>query len=88
MFKALSCITNRLDSVNDTYATALVTYTLMLAKHSNASKMMKLLKDKAVKEGRVEIFSKPGCPLVLLHYHRIQSFTFEVTFLTSNVSLL
>ena len=85
MFKALSCITNRLDSVNDTYATALVTYTLMLAKHSNVSKMMKLLKDKAVKEGRVE---KPGCPLVLLYYHRIQSFTFEVTFITSNVSLL
>ena len=60
VFKALSCIKNQLDSVNDTYATALVTYTLMLAKHSNASKMMKLLKDKAVKEGRVEIFSKPA----------------------------
>ena len=52
--KALSCITSRLDSINDTYATALVTYTLMLAKHSDASKMMKLLRDKAVKKGNIE----------------------------------
>ena len=51
--KALSCITSRLDSIKDTYATALVTYTLMLAKHSDASKMMKLLRDKAVKKGNI-----------------------------------
>ena len=51
--KALSCITSRLDSINDTYATALVTYTLVLANHSEASKIMKSLRDKAVKKGNI-----------------------------------
>ena len=53
VFKALSCITSRLDSIKDSYGIALVTYTLMLAKHSYASKMMKLLRDKAVKKGEI-----------------------------------
>ena len=53
--EALSCITSRLDSIEDTYATALVTYTLMLANHSDASKMMKLLREKAVKKGRIQV---------------------------------
>ena len=51
--KALSCIASRLDSITDSYATALVTYTLMLANHSDASKMMKLLRERAVKQGRI-----------------------------------
>ena len=55
MSEALSCITSRLDSIEDTYATVLVTYTLMLANHSDASKMMKLLREKAVKKGRIQI---------------------------------
>ena len=59
--EALSCITNRLDSIEDTYATALVTYTLMLANHSDASKMMKLLREKAVKKGRIQISPAPVC---------------------------
>ena len=59
--EALSCITHRLDSIEDTYATALVTYTLMLANHSDASKMMKLLRGKAVKKGRIQISPAPIC---------------------------
>ena len=59
MSKALSCITSRLDSIKDSYATALVSYTLMLAKHSDASKMMKVLRDKAVRKGRIKITRSP-----------------------------
>lgn len=59
--EALSCITSRLDSLEDTYATALVTYTLMLANHSDALKMMKLLREKAVKKGRIQISPAPIC---------------------------
>ena len=53
--KALSCITSQLDSIKDSYTTALVTYTLSLANHTEAKKMMKLLKNMAVKEGNDEI---------------------------------
>ena len=52
--KALSCITSKLDSITDSYTTALVTYTLNLANHSDAPKMMKLLESKAVKKGSNE----------------------------------
>ena len=49
--EALSCITSQLDSIKDSYTTALVTYTLTLANHTDAQKMMKLLKNKAVRKG-------------------------------------
>ena len=49
--KALSCITSQLDSIKDSYATALVTYTLMLANHGKAAEMMKKLRKKAISEG-------------------------------------
>ena len=62
--KALSCMTSRLDSIKDSYATALVTYTLMLAKHGDASKMMKLLREKAVKKGSIKISSRHSHSLV------------------------
>ena len=58
--KALSCITSRLDSISHTYATALVTYTLMLANNSNASKMMRLLRNRAVTTGKIKISSRPS----------------------------
>ena len=56
--RALSCITRQLDSIQDSYTMALVTYTLTLANHSDAQKMMKLLKNKAVKTGKIEITSE------------------------------
>ena len=61
--RALSCITRQLDSIQDSYTMALVTYTLTLANHSDAQKMMKLLKNKAVKTGKIEITSE-GSSLV------------------------
>lgn len=49
--KALSCIENHLESVNDTYATALISYTLALAKHNETLSMLTLLRRKAIKNG-------------------------------------
>ncbi|XP_028406949.1 murinoglobulin-1-like isoform X3 [Dendronephthya gigantea] len=48
--KALQCIVDRLDSITDTYSTALVTYTLTLANHTDAQRMLRMLKNKATKQ--------------------------------------
>ncbi|XP_028407192.1 alpha-2-macroglobulin-like protein 1 isoform X2 [Dendronephthya gigantea] len=48
--KALKCIVNRLDTITDTYSTALVTYALTLANHTDAQRMLRILKNKATKE--------------------------------------
>ena len=53
--KALSCIASQLDSIKDSYATALVTYTLMLANHAKAAEMMKKLRMKAISKGTKDV---------------------------------
>ena len=52
VWRALSCITNRLEFINDTYTAALVTYTLTLANHTDAKKIMTMLRNKAIKKGK------------------------------------
>ncbi|CAB4021533.1 alpha-2-macroglobulin-like isoform X2, partial [Paramuricea clavata] len=46
--KALDCITGKLDGIQDSYTTSLVTYALVLANHSKAEMMMKRLKKQAI----------------------------------------
>ena len=46
--KALDCISSKLDNIEDSYTTSLVTYTLVLANHSKAGVMMNRLKGKAI----------------------------------------
>ncbi|XP_028407143.1 alpha-2-macroglobulin-like protein 1 isoform X2 [Dendronephthya gigantea] len=48
--KALRCIVNRFNTITDTYSTALVTYALTLANHTDAQRMLRILKNKATKE--------------------------------------
>ena len=50
--RALSCIAARSSSTNDTYAIALSTYSLVLGNHKQASSMLKLLRAKAITEGK------------------------------------
>ena len=49
--KALECVTDNLDHIQDSYTTSLVTYTLVLADHPKAGIMMSRLKNKAVSKG-------------------------------------
>jgi hypothetical protein len=46
--KALNCITSKLDDIEDSYTTSLVTYALVLANHSKSAVMMNRLKKKAI----------------------------------------
>ena len=46
--KALSCVTDNLAHIQDSYTTSLVTYTLVLADHPKAGVMISRLKNKAV----------------------------------------
>ena len=46
--KALDCISSKLDNIEDSYTTSLVTYALVLANHSKAGIMMNRLKKKAI----------------------------------------
>ncbi|CAB4010718.1 alpha-2-macroglobulin-like isoform X2, partial [Paramuricea clavata] len=46
--KALSCVTDNLTHIQDSYTTSLVTYTLVLADHPKAGLMISRLKNKAV----------------------------------------
>ena len=46
--KALSCVTDNLIQIQDSYTTSLVTYTLVLADHPKAGLMISRLKNKAV----------------------------------------
>ena len=46
--KALGCITNHLDDIQDSYTISLVTYTLVLADHPKADIMIARLKKKAI----------------------------------------
>ena len=47
--RALDCIDDNLDRIHDSYATSLVTYTLVLANHPKAGVMMTRLKNKAIR---------------------------------------
>ncbi len=49
--KALECVTDNLDHIQDSYTTSLVTYTLVLADHPKAGIMMSRLKNNAVSKG-------------------------------------
>jgi hypothetical protein len=46
--QALECLTKNLDRIQDSYATSLVTYTLVLADHPMAGIMMTRLRNKAI----------------------------------------
>ena len=46
--KALGCINNHLDDIQDSYTISLVTYTLVLADHPKADNMITRLKKKAI----------------------------------------
>ena len=46
--KALRCIADHLDDIQDSYTISLVTYTLLLADHPKADLMMTRLKKKAI----------------------------------------
>ena len=50
--RALTCIVNQMDSIKDSYTTALVAYTLTLANHSQASDMIRALRSKAITKGK------------------------------------
>ncbi len=47
--RALDCIDDNLYRIHDSYATSLVTYTLVLANHPKAGVMMTRLKNKAIR---------------------------------------
>lgn len=49
--RALACIVNQTDSIEDSYTTALVAYTLTLANHSKVADMMRALRSKAITKG-------------------------------------